>query len=156
MKQESTPKSIGIIMDGNRRWAKEKGLPVYEGHSFGFEKLKEVVRWAKEAGVSYITVFAFSTENWKRAEDEVGYLMKLFERVLENEIDELKKENVRLQFIGSREKFSPKLQKLMDATEKDTRGNTAITLLCAVSYGGRQEIVDAVKKIVATGETDIT
>ncbi|MEK9131631.1 MAG: polyprenyl diphosphate synthase [Patescibacteria group bacterium] len=149
MNLASIPQSIGIIMDGNRRWAKERNLSTLDGHRAGYEKLKEVVRWASKAGVKYVTVFAFSTENWLRDKKEVSYLMDLFSWVLENEIAEIHKENIKMRYIGDLSRLSPKLQKLVASAEKKTGKNTGVTLVSAVSYGGRKEIVDAVNVLRA-------
>lgn len=148
MNPSPVPTSIGIIMDGNRRWAKERNLPTLDGHRAGYEKLKEVVRWAKEAGVQYVTVYAFSTENWLRDKKEVSYLMDLFSWVLEHETNEIHKENIRVRYIGDLSRLSPQLQKLVADAEKKTAQNTGITLVSAVSYGGRKEILDAVNALI--------
>lgn len=138
-------------MDGNRRWAREHNVPVFEGHQKGYEKFKEVVRWAKEANIQTLICYAFSTENWKRTEDEVGYLMQLFETALKNEFDEVSKENARIRFIGERGALSENMQKLMGNLEDKTKNNTAITVVIAISYGGRAEIVNALRKAHSEG-----
>lgn len=151
-KQKSTaPACIGIIMDGNRRWARERGLPTLEGHMCGYRKLKEVVSWANKAGVETLIFYAFSTENWNRSADEVAYLMRLFETALVDEIGEIQKRGVRLRFLGQRERFSKKLQEAMDQAEAQTKGNGNGTIVLALSYGGRQEIVAAVNTLLHDG-----
>ncbi|MEN9614365.1 MAG: hypothetical protein RLZZ347_672 [Candidatus Parcubacteria bacterium] len=157
MNPTSIPLSIGIIMDGNRRWAKERNLPTLDGHRAGYEKLKEVVRWAGTAGVKYVTVYAFSTENWLRDKKEVSYLMDLFSWVLEHETDEIHKENIKVRYIGDLSRLSPKIQKLITEVEKKTANNTGVTLVSAVSYGGRKEILDAVNALIKkNSKTEIT
>jgi len=139
-------------MDGNRRWARERGLPTLEGHLRGYRKLKNVMSWAKEAGVPHLIFYTFSTENWNRSKEEVGYLMKLFETAFANEIDEIKKKGIRLRFIGQRERFSEKLQAAMARAERDTAENTEGTVAFALSYGGRQEIIEAANALLKEGK----
>ncbi len=144
---KNIPACVGIIMDGNRRWAKAHNLSLFEGHALGYEKLKEILGWTAEAGVEHVVVYAFSTENWRRAEEEVGYLMELFRRVVaSNEIRDMKEKGVRVRFIGERGKFAQDIQEGMEQMEEETKGN-ARTLWIALSYGGRAEILEAVKKI---------
>jgi undecaprenyl diphosphate synthase len=144
---------VGIIMDGNRRWAAENNLPVYEGHSEGYKKLKEVVHWSREAGIPHMVIYAFSTENWKRSEKEVGYLITLFRFILENETKKMVDERVRVRFIGDMSRFSEDIKKLMEYMEKATAVAYDITLHLAMSYGGRAEIVAAVNLLIAEGRT---
>jgi len=141
------PDAVGIIMDGNRRWAKGKGMPSVRGHQAGYEKLKEATRWAHEAGVKELTVYAFSTENWNRSQEEVGYLMELLEHALTRGLEDLEKEGVRMRFIGERARFSSAFKEKMDAVEARTSVNAGITLVIALSYGGRSEILSAVQKL---------
>lgn len=138
-------------MDGNRRWAEEHGLPVFEGHRRGYEKLKEVVSWAREAGIGTLIFYAFSTENWNRAQNEVEYLMRLFETALKEEFGQLQKENARIVCIGERERLPQNIQTLVRDLEEKTKNNTAITVAVAISYGGRKEIVEAARKASAEG-----
>jgi undecaprenyl diphosphate synthase len=147
----TVPKCIGLIMDGNRRWAKARGLPTHDGHTAGRDVLIDCVRWAKKAGVETLVFFAFSTENWKRTEEEVGYLMKLLENTLRDEFQELKKENVRMRFIGERDLFSETLQTLMTQWEEETGSATGGTVAIALSYGGRSEILRAVERLHVRG-----
>lgn len=150
------PACIGIILDGNRRWAKAHSRPVFDGHSEGHKKLEEVIRWAKEAGVPNVVAYAFSAENWHRPEDEVGYLMKLFRSVLENEMEKMQKERVRVRFIGDRSKFDGDMQKMMEKMETHTAVDYDITLHLAMSYGGRAEIVAAAKALIGEEATEIS
>ncbi|MSU55464.1 MAG: di-trans,poly-cis-decaprenylcistransferase [Candidatus Taylorbacteria bacterium] len=147
-----TPKSIGIIMDGNRRWAKAKGLPTLEGHRRGYDKLKDVMGWAKTFGIDYVTVFAFSTENWNRTAEEVAYLMDLIRWILTTELQVIKKEGYRVKIAGDIKRFSPELQVLMKKAEEETDKLPGPTIVLAVSYGGRAEILDAVNKAVKLGK----
>lgn len=152
--ENKLPVCVGIIMDGNRRWAKEKGLLALEGHTAGYEKLKEVVRWAKELGVRNLVFYAFSTENWQRTQEEVSYLMDIFRKALSDEMEEIKKEGMRIKFVGQREKFSPDLQEMMKKTEEDTKDFPNGTVGLAVSYGGRPEILMAVNKLLKEGKKE--
>ena len=138
-------------MDGNRRFAKAQGKSSLDGHRAGFEKLKEVAGWCQDAGVESVIFYAFSTENWKRAPEEVTYLMDLFESALTNEFDELKKRGVKVRFIGDRARFSQTIQTLMQKTETETAHATKGTLGIAVSYGGRAEIVAAANALQKKG-----
>lgn len=147
---------IGIIMDGNRRWAKAHNLPVFEGHRKGYETLKEVLRAARAAGVAHVVAYAFSTENWNRSEEEVGYLMQLFRSILEHETNALIADRVRVRFAGDRTRFGADMQKLMTEMEQATSASYDTTLHLLMSYGGRAEIVAAARAIAATADTDFT
>jgi len=142
------PACIGFIMDGNRRWAKKNGKLGHEGHIEGYKKLKEVLGWVKEVGINEVIVYAFSTENWKRTEEEIGALMKLLTYALSSEVDSLVRDGVRLRFIGDLSAFPESFQKMMKEAEQKTSGNSPLTLVIALSYGGRAEILQAVNKIV--------
>ena len=146
---DTHPLSIGIIMDGNRRYAKARGLSTLEGHKQGYSRLKDIISWSRDAGVGYVTVYAFSTENWNRAEEEVGYLMNLFRTVIVEVTKEAKEKGTRIIFLGQRERFAPDMQTAMNESEESTKSCTALTLAVALSYGGRQEILDAVHRISA-------
>ena len=146
----STVRSVGIIMDGNRRWAKARGLPTIEGHRAGYEKLKEVAGWARETDIRDVVVYAFSTENWNRAEEEVAYLMDLLRSFLNDEVVAMKEEGVRLKFVGQRDRLPQDIQESIDQAEKETRDG-AHTLWLALSYGGRAEILDAVNRLIEEG-----
>lgn len=149
--QARIPACIGVIMDGNRRWARKRGLPTLEGHRAGYEKLREIVSWATDAGVGTVIVYAFSTENWNRSPEEVGYLMDLFRTVVTRETEEMRKKNARLTFVGDRSRFSPDMQELMHRAESDTATGTAGSLVVALSYGGRAEIMAAARALCAEG-----
>lgn len=153
---EKNIKCVGIIMDGNRRWARAHNKPVFEGHSEGYKKLEEVVTWARDAKIEHVIAFAFSTENWQRAEDEVGYLMKLFRFVIDNKTEKMIKEKARVQFVGDRVRFPEDIQKGMERMEEATSKSYEITLHIAVSYGGRAEILSAVNALIADGATNVT
>ena len=148
-KENKIPYHIGIIMDGNRRWAKEKGLPALEGHRRGYNKLKEVGKWCIRKGVKILTLWAFSTENWNRSKKEVDYLMRLFMNALSNrEIGELHKEGIKLQVIGQKERLEKPLQEAIRKAEEKTKNNKKGILNLAISYGGRAEIMEVIKKII--------
>lgn len=148
----AAPTCVGIILDGNRRWAKEQGLPTFEGHRAGMENLKTAARFIRESGVAHLIVYAFSTENWNRKEEEVAYLMDLFRESVQKQMKELGEEGVRIRFAGQRERFSPDLQQMMSDTEKETHKNGSFTLWVCLSYGGRAEIVAAARAAAKDGE----
>ena len=141
------PKHVAIIMDGNRRWAKEKGIDYRLGHKEGAKTLEKIVRYAKKVGISYITVYAFSTENWKRSKEEVGSLMLLLKNYLDDYGKRADTENIKLQVIGDISKLSSGLQKSIKKCEEKTKNNTGITFSMGINYGGRDELVHAIKKI---------
>lgn len=146
------PRHVGIIMDGNGRWAKSRGEPRNAGHAAGEVALFDTVEGALELGLPYLTVYAFSTENWKRPVDEVRFLMRFNEGLLLRRRDELHAKNVKVQFLGRRDWRVPKrVLRHMDDTVELTRNNTAMTVSMAFNYGGRAEIVDAVRSIVRAG-----
>ncbi len=155
-----TPRHIAIIMDGNGRWAKNRGWPRLVGHRRGAERVKQIVRAAPDLGIGWMTVYAFSTENWKRSTEEVLGLMKIFRIYIKREADGLAAEGVRMRFIGARERLDPKLQALMAGIEARTAGNTRLNLTVAINYGGRDEILRASKRLadkIAAGQiTDPT
>lgn len=144
-------KHLAIIMDGNRRWAAERGLPAMEGHRAGYETMKKIGDAALARGVEVMTVFAFSTENWKRTEAEVGFLMDLVEFALSDELEAFQKKNIRLRVIGQRAGLRPSIVRAIERAEARTQQNTGGTLCLCLNYGGRVEIVDAVKAIVVDG-----
>ena len=144
-------KHIAIIMDGNRRWAKERNLPTMVGHKKGVEALKNTLRACNDFGVKYLTVYAFSTENWNRKQDEVDYLMELVAITLTNELAEMHNEGVQIRFIGDLSRFSDKLQKILANAVETTKNNTGVVLQIALNYGARDELTKAVKNIVASG-----
>jgi len=143
------PTSIAIIMDGNRRWAKNKGLPTTEGHREGGKKLKEVVMWSRDAGIKHVVFFTFSTENWKRTEDEVSYLLALIGEFLKNELENFHNEGGVLHTAGDMSKFSSELQKIFVEAVEKTAHNSGTHIYFALNYGGRAEILNAVQKIVS-------
>lgn len=145
--KENLPKHIAIIMDGNRRWARAKGKPSAFGHKEGAKTLEKIVRYANKIGIEHITVYAFSTENWKRAEDEVSALMLLFQSYIEDYTKRADSENIKVQFLGDTSAFSPKLQKGIQNCIERTKNNTGIVFNMALNYGGRTEIIKAVKEI---------
>ena len=149
---------IAIIMDGNRRWAKEKNLPSAVGHKKGVEALKSTLRACNDLGVKYLTVYAFSTENWNRKKEEVDFLMELVAVTLTNELAEMHRENVQIHFIGDLTRFSDKLQKILKNAVETTKNNTGVYLQIALNYGARDEITNALKHIIADGisSEDIT
>lgn len=151
MKKESNIKHIAIIMDGNRRWAKEHNMPSAAGHKRGVTSLRNVVRACDEFGVKYLTVYAFSTENWKRTKEEVDFLMDLVAVTLKNELDDMDKEGVKISFIGDSSKLSDKLQKITSNAQEKTKNNSGVNLQIALNYGSRDEIIHAVKSIVDAG-----
>ena len=149
------PKHIAIIMDGNGRWAKAHGLPRAQGHRAGAESVREAIDACKELGVSYLTLYAFSSENWSRPPTEVSALMVLLERFLESKVDDLMKQGVRLRAIGQLDRLPAKTRAMLDNVIAKTAGNDLLTLVLALSYGSREEITEAAKKIalmVASGE----
>ena len=143
------PKHVGIIMDGNGRWAKKRGLPRKAGHTEGARTFRKITRYCSEIGIKYLTVYAFSTENWRRPEDEVGALMKLFKSYLEEAISDFKDDDIIVRFIGDKSGFSPELQALMDENEECSKDRDGMVLNIAMNYGSRDEIVRAVKRIAA-------
>ena len=152
------PEHLGLILDGNRRWAKEHGVPVAQGHRQGYKNLKTVARAALKYGVRYVSAYAFSTENWSRDKQEVSDLMKMIKWVLRHELKDFHKENIRLRVIGSKARLGTALLTAIHDAEKLTADNTGGTLLICLDYGGQQEIVDAVKALAANGinPADIT
>ena len=143
------PTHIAIIMDGNGRWARRRALPRHAGHRSGVGSVRRSVELAAERGVQYLTLFAFSSENWSRPREEVSKLMGLFLEALQREVDELHRNNVRLEFIGAREQLSPGLIEKIEAAEAHTADNTGLRLQVAVAYGGRWDIVNAARAVAA-------
>ena len=148
---EIIPNHVGFIVDGNRRWAKAHGLPTYEGHLAGYNALKDVLLETLSRGVKYASAYVFSTENWKRSEEEVGHLMGLLLKILESDTPIFVKNNVRLRVVGSREGLSGAILKAIDKAEATTANLDGGELLLCLNYGGQLEIADAVKKIVQSG-----
>lgn len=156
---DSIPQHVGIIMDGNGRWAQQKGMPRVYGHKKGVDAVRASVRFARQVGIKSLTLFAFSSENWKRPEDEVSGLMDLFMLVLTKEIKTLHKNNVKLRIVGDISAFSDGIQKKVADAHKLTGQNTGLVLNVAANYGGRWDIVEAAKQVanaVSTGEVELS
>ncbi|MDQ0299164.1 undecaprenyl diphosphate synthase [Salibacterium salarium] len=145
--QDNIPSHIAIIMDGNGRWAKNKGLPRVAGHYEGMKVVTNVVKKANEIGIKFLTLYAFSTENWKRPEKEVEFLMKLPERFLEKELPDLQKNNVKVRTMGDRSLLPANTLRAIEKAVKETSDNTGLVLNFALNYGGRHELVEMVKEI---------
>jgi undecaprenyl diphosphate synthase len=148
------PRYVAIITDGNGRWAQARGLPAIEGHRAGADVVKARLRDAAQLGIEELTVYSFSTENWRRSPDEVAGLMEMFGERIDSETPELHDEGVRMRFIGRREGVSQELQRKMDWAEETTADNTRITLFVAFNYGGRAEIVDAARGFEGDSEEE--
>ncbi len=145
------PQHIGYIIDGNRRWAKKHGLPTYEGHLAGYNAVKEVAFATLDAGVKFMSVYVFSSENWKRSEEEIKGLMSLVLRLFTTDAKYFDENSIKLKVLGNREGLDEKIIKSIDRLEDRTSKNTAGTLAICLNYGGQSEIVDAVKKIIHAG-----
>ena len=158
MEEDKKLEHLAIILDGNRRWAKEHGLNSSLGHKKGAEVLENIVKYCNKINMKYLTVYAFSTENWKRTEEEVGYLMILLQTYLDKLLKSLNMDNVKMEFIGNIEGLPEGLQNRIHRIEEKTKNNTGLDFMMAFNYGGRDEIVRATKKIsqkVANGEINI-
>ena len=156
--KESNLNHIAIIMDGNRRWAKQRMLPSAAGHKKGVESLRTAIKACKKFGIKYLTVYAFSTENWKREKTEVDFLMELLAKTIVNELPLFQENNIRLMFIGNRNQLKDDLKNILNYGEEQTKNNDGVTLIIAFNYGARSEIVNAVKQIaenVKNGFIDI-
>jgi undecaprenyl diphosphate synthase len=152
-----TPRHVAIIMDGNGRWASARGLPRGEGHRRGVEALRKTVRAAGEMGISYLTIFSFSAENWSRPASEIRDLMGLLRRFIRNDLAELHQNRVKVRVIGERGDLDPDIRRLLEEAEELTKDNDKLTLVVAFNYGGRQEIARAAAKLAArvkAGELD--
>lgn len=149
------PNHVAIILDGNGRWAKKRGLPRTAGHAVGSENFRKIATYCNDIGIKYLTVYAFSTENWKRPDDEVSTIMSLLEKYILEAIDEVRKKNLRLCFWGSREGLSERILSLMETAENESLGMTGMQVNVCLNYGAKNEIVNAVRKIsekVRSGE----
>ena len=144
IKDIQLPEHIGIIMDGNGRWAKKRGLPRSAGHTAGAQTFRKIARYCSDIGIKYLTVYAFSTENWRRPSDEVDALMRLFKDYLQEAIRDFKDDSIVLRFIGDRSAFSPELLSLMNENEEESRERDGMVLNIAMNYGGRAELVTAI------------
>lgn len=152
------PAHIGIIMDGNGRWAKKRALPRSMGHSAGAQTFRKIARYCSDIGIKHLTVYAFSTENWRRPQEEVDALMKLFEEYLNEALRDFKDDTIVVKFLGDRTAFSPKLQALINENEEESKDREGMVLNIAMNYGGRDELVTATKKIaekVKNGELSV-
>lgn len=147
MKNGNILKHIAVIMDGNRRWAKRLFLPTFEGHYKGYKKITQLTSWCIDSNIRILTVYAFSTENWNRRSEEVGYLMDLIRKILHDDIEDFHKKGIQVKVIGQKERLAPDIQSLIDSIEEKTASNKTLLLQIAVSYGGRAEIMYAIKKI---------
>jgi undecaprenyl diphosphate synthase len=147
LKKELLPKHVAVIMDGNGRWAKRRGLPRIMGHKHGVDILKDLLRCCKDWGIKALTAYAFSTENWGRPQEEVEFLMTLFQRVLRQELREMLKENVRIGFVGNLKALPNALQAEISRSMEETKDNCGIDFNVATNYGGRQEILQACRAI---------
>ena len=145
---DQVPQHLAIIMDGNGRWAKRRRLPRIAGHRRGAEAVRNTVRACAERGIQYLTLFAFSSENWRRPPEEVALLMKLFKTALQGEVDKLHANGVRLRVVGDLGRFDPKLRKLIEHGEELTASNTSLTLTVAANYGGRWDILQAMTQFL--------
>src|SRR5690606_14282529 len=142
------PRHVAVIMDGNGRWATRRHLPRVAGHTRGLDAVREVVQGCGEAGVEFLTLFAFSSENWRRPPEEVSFLMRLFIQAIEREVGKLADRGVRLRVVGELSAFEPRLQALIAEAEARTAHNTALTLTIAANYGGRWDILNAMRQLV--------
>lgn len=152
-KESAVPNHIGFVLDGNRRWAREHNLPVVEGHRIGYMTLKEVGSACLAHGIKYLTAYIFSTENWKRDEKEVNFLMKLFLMAARKDITFAQEENIRIRFLAHRESLKPELVSVIEQLEDATKNNTRGTLSLCLNYGGQQEIADAARQCLEDGLT---
>ncbi|WP_280998698.1 isoprenyl transferase [Marinitoga aeolica] len=149
------PKHVGIIMDGNGRWAKQRGLKRTMGHERGAKVAEDVIQWASDLGIRYLTLYSFSTENWKRPKEEVSFLFSLMVRYLESRLNKIIRENVRVRFTGRIEELPQEVFDVCKRIEEKSKNNSKIDVILAVNYGGRREIVDAVNKIISKGIKEI-
>ena len=143
------PKHIGIIMDGNGRWAKKRGLPRSAGHTSGAQTFRKITRYCSDIGIKYLTVYAFSTENWKRPSDEVNALMKLFKQYLNEALTDFKDDSIVVRFIGDTSAFSEELQELIKRTEEESSSRTGMVLNIAMNYGSRDEMIMAARTLAS-------
>lgn len=151
MSESQLPTHVGIILDGNRRWAKKAGVDTLKGHQRGAEVFKKISQHLFNKGVPYVSAFIFSTENWQRKAEEIDYLMRLVIKAVELHLDEYHRNGIKIRILGSRDKLKPAVLKAIERTESKTEDNTNGTLALCFNYGGRQELVDATKSIVASG-----
>ena len=153
---KSVPVHLGIILDGNRRWAKDRGLPQMKGHQKGYDNLKTIVKAAFDRGIGFVSAYVFSTENWNRSKQEVSYLMDLAMKIATSEVEELHKENIRVRFLGTKDRLSLKLIEAIEKAEAKTKDNTRGTVALCFNYGGQQEVADAVNRVLKSGNKTVT
>lgn len=153
--KDNIPLHVGIIMDGNGRWARKKGLPRVMGHKVGVESVRSVIRMARKIGIKYLTLYTFSSENWQRPKEEVTYLMQLLKTLLIREVDELNRQGVRIRAIGRLENLGREVLEALNYAVEKTKNNNELNLYLALSYGGRQEIVDAANRILKSGLEEV-
>ncbi len=149
------PVHVAIIMDGNGRWAQKRGLPRVEGHRRGALKVEKVVEWAAQEGIKYLSLYAFSTENWKRPKEEVGFLFSLFANMLSKKLDRIMEQGVRLRFSGRLDKLPEQIYQLCLDCEEKTKNNMTIQVIIALNYGGRAELIDAFNKAIKHGVKEL-
>lgn len=155
-KIDNIPQHVAIIMDGNRRWAKSKGLSLFEGHKKGEEKIEPLVDYAIELGIPYLTFWAFSTENWRREKREVEFLLRLYRENLAKKVDSFHRKNVRVNIVGNLSMFPKDIQEKTKDWMRKTKNNTKITVNIALSYGGRDEIIRAINKVINNKRSHVT
>jgi undecaprenyl diphosphate synthase len=153
--KDNIPLHVGIIMDGNGRWARKRGLPRVMGHKVGVESVRSVIRVARKVGIKYLTLYTFSSENWQRPKEEVSYLMQLLKTLLIKEVDDLKRQGVRIRAIGRLGNLGKEVLEALNYAIEKTKDNKDLNLYLALSYGGRQEIVDAVNTILKLGIKEV-
>ncbi|HEY4517186.1 MAG TPA: polyprenyl diphosphate synthase [Candidatus Paceibacterota bacterium] len=146
------PTCIGIILDGNRRWARANGLPEFEGHRRGYDRFVECTRWVRDRGIKHLAVYVFSTENWNRKAEEVSYLMNLLQEIAQQPLRKLAEENIRLRFVGKLEMLPQNLQEAIVRNEAGSKHNDGLTVWVCMSYGSRQEITAAAQELATTGQ----
>lgn len=151
MSDSQLPKHIGFIVDGNRRWAKSHGIPAYEGHLAGYNAIQDIAFATFDSGVEYMSAYIFSTENWKRSEDEVSRLMGLVLKLLTSDLHIFDENNIKLKILGSRQRVSDKILRAIDDAEARTAANTRGTLALCFNYGGQEEVADACKRMIQSG-----
>ncbi len=156
MKNVTLPKHVAIIPDGNRRWAKGKGLPTLAGHRSGFEALVKIARKSRDLGIKIMTIWAFSTENWKRSKTEISYLMDLYSEMIDKYLKEAMDENIRIIHLGRKDRINARLRDKISNTEEKTKGFEKYYLCIALDYGGRDEIMRALKKKPIKNEKDLS
>lgn len=155
-KHTDLPQHVAVIMDGNGRWAKKRFMPRVMGHKRGLDALEKLAARCSNLGIRYLTVFAFSTENWRRPADEVGFLMNLFLQALKQQVNRMHQNNMRLKVIGKRDRFPAEIVRYIAEAEQKTAANTGLTLTIAADYGGRWDILQAANQLLREGKTEIT